>query len=64
MGPGGLQVSAVRLSGPHRMWAEFRGVRGDTALLVTRGGALLGRGYYATVAELSADVDLSELHLR
>ncbi|WP_026404630.1 hypothetical protein [Actinomadura rifamycini] len=64
IGPGGLQVAAVRLAGAHRVWAEFMGVRGDGALLVTKGGALVGRGYYRTVEELAAVVDLAELHLR
>ncbi|MEV5827341.1 hypothetical protein AB0L25_17355 [Spirillospora sp. NPDC052242] len=64
VGPDGLQVTAVRLSGAHRVWAEFMGVRGDSALLATRGGALVGRGYYRTVEELSDVVDLAELYLR
>ncbi|GGV24239.1 hypothetical protein GCM10010182_53320 [Actinomadura cremea] len=64
VGPGGLQVAAVRLSGAHRVWAEFMGVHGDSALLVTRGGVLVGRGYYGSVDDLSDVVDLSELHLR
>ncbi|MBE1537295.1 hypothetical protein [Actinomadura algeriensis] len=64
VGPGGLQVTAVRLAGAHRVWAEFMGVQGDTALLVTRGGVLVGQGYYGTVEELSDVVDLSELYLR
>ena len=64
VGPGGLQVTAVRLSGAHRVWAEFMGVHGDSALLVTKAGALVGRGYYGTVDELSGVVDLSQLYLR
>ncbi|MFD0903470.1 hypothetical protein [Actinomadura sediminis] len=64
VGPDGLRVTAVRLAGAHRVWAEFMGVRGDSALLVTRDGTLVGRGYYRTVEELSAVVDLAELYLR
>lgn len=63
-GPGGLRVTAVRLSGAHRVWAEFAGVRGHSAFLVTRDGAFVGRGYYESVADLSAVVDLAELRTR
>jgi hypothetical protein len=60
-GPGGLRVTAVRLTGAHRVWADFAGVRGATALLVTRDGVPVGRGYYPSVAELAEVVDLAEL---
>ncbi|WP_019634184.1 hypothetical protein [Actinomadura atramentaria] len=66
-GPRGVAVAQVRLTGAHRVWASFAGVPADArdALLATAGGALLGRGYYASAADLSADlsgvVDLSEL---
>ncbi|WP_396446912.1 hypothetical protein [Actinomadura sp.] len=61
-GPGGLRVTAVRLTGAHRVLAEYAGVHGDSAFLVTRNGMLAGRGYYASVEELAEDVDLAELH--
>lgn len=64
VGPDGLRVVAVRLSGAHGTWAEFMGVRGDGALLVTSGGALVGRGYCGTVEELAEVVDLAELRPR
>ncbi|WUI02471.1 hypothetical protein OHR68_11920 [Spirillospora sp. NBC_00431] len=57
-------MTAVRLTGAHRVWAEFAGVRGDSALLVTRDGAFVGRGYYPTVAELAQVVDLAQLRMR
>ncbi|MEV3926572.1 hypothetical protein [Actinomadura coerulea] len=60
-GPGGLRVTAVRLTGAHRVWADFAGVRGATALLVTRDGAPVGRGYYPSVEDLAEVVDLAEL---
>ncbi|MFI0372322.1 hypothetical protein ACH35V_31040 [Actinomadura sp. 1N219] len=63
-GPGGLRVTAVRLSGAHRVWAEFAGVRGESALLATRDGAFVGRGYYPSVVELGEAVDLAELRMR
>ncbi|TMQ97924.1 hypothetical protein ETD83_19565 [Actinomadura soli] len=63
-GPSGLRVTAVRLSGAHKVWAEFAGVRGESALLVTRNGAFVGRGYYPSVAELGEVVDLAELRMR
>ncbi|NKZ08391.1 hypothetical protein [Actinomadura latina] len=61
-GPGGLRVTAVRLTGAHRVLAEYAGVRGDDAFLVTRDGELVGRGYYPSVEELAEAVDLAELH--
>jgi hypothetical protein len=61
-GPGGLRVTAVRLTGAHRVLAEYAGVRGEGAFLVTRGGELVGRGYYPSVEELAEVVDLAELH--
>ena len=60
-GPDGLRVTAVRLTGAHRAWAEFAGVRGATALLVTRDGVPVGRGYYPSVEDLAEVVDLAEL---
>ena len=63
-GPGGLRVAAVRLSGAHRAPAEFAGVRGPSAFLVTRNGMLVGRGYYASVEDLAEVVDLAELRTR
>ncbi|TDC90152.1 hypothetical protein [Actinomadura sp. 7K507] len=63
-GPGGLRVTAVRLSGAHRVLAEFAGVRGPSAFLVTRNGVLAGRGYYASVEDLAEVVDLAELRAR
>ena len=60
-GPGGLRVTAVRLTGAHRVLAECAGVRGHSAFLVTRNGALVGRGYYPTVESLAEVVDLAEL---
>jgi hypothetical protein len=60
-GPGGVRVTAVRLSGAHGVWARFAGVHGQSAFLVTRDGAFVGRGYYASVAELAEVVDLAEL---
>ncbi|TYK42705.1 hypothetical protein [Actinomadura decatromicini] len=63
-GPDGLRVTAVRLSGAHRVWAEFAGVHGESAFLVTRNGAFVGRGYYLSVADLSDVVDLAELRAR
>lgn len=63
-GAGGLRVTAVRLSGAHRVWAEFAGVDGHSAFLVTRNGALSGRGYYPSVEELAEVVDLAELRTR
>jgi hypothetical protein len=61
-GPGGLRVTAVRLTGAHRVWAEFAGVRGPSAFLVTRNGTPVGRGYYLSVEDLAEIVDLAELH--
>ncbi|WP_344272336.1 hypothetical protein [Actinomadura napierensis] len=58
-GPGGLRVTAVRLSGAHRVWADRAGVRGRDAFLVTRDGAIVG--YYATVEDLAGVLDLAEL---
>ncbi|TDE35771.1 hypothetical protein [Actinomadura sp. 6K520] len=63
-GPGGLRVRAVRLSGAHRVLAERAGVLGHSAFLVTRNGALVGRGYYPSVESLAEVVDLAELHTR
>ncbi|GAA4241691.1 hypothetical protein GCM10022254_71540 [Actinomadura meridiana] len=60
-GPGGVRVTAVRLSGAHGVWARFVGIHGQSAFLVTRDGTFVGRGYYASVAELSEVVDLSTL---
>ncbi|WP_067457376.1 hypothetical protein [Actinomadura macra] len=60
-GPGGLQVVAVRLTGAHRVWADLAGVRGETAFLVTRRGALVG--YYPSVEELAEVVDLADLDM-
>ncbi|URN04944.1 hypothetical protein LUW74_17545 [Actinomadura madurae] len=60
-GPGGLRVTAVRLTGAHRVWAEFAGVRGTSAFLVTRNGAPVGRGYYRSVDDLAEIVDLADL---
>ncbi|MBO2457196.1 hypothetical protein [Actinomadura violacea] len=59
-GPGGLRVTAVRLSGAHGVWAGLAGVRGGDAFLVTRRGEIVG--YYATVEELAGVLDLAELH--
>ncbi|QKG20431.1 hypothetical protein [Actinomadura verrucosospora] len=59
-GPGGLRVTAVRLSGAHGVWAALAGVRGGDAFLVTRRGAIVG--YYATVEELAGVLDLADLH--
>ncbi|WP_395106785.1 hypothetical protein [Actinomadura sp. SCN-SB] len=62
-GPGRLRVVAVRLSGSHRVWANFLGIPQDVdaAFLVTDGGGLVGRGYYTTVTELAEVVDLATL---
>lgn len=60
-GPGGLRVTAVRLTGAHRVMADHAGVHGDGAFLVTRRGELVGRGYYPSVEELAEVVDLAEL---
>ncbi|WP_433472724.1 hypothetical protein ACQPZP_28090 [Spirillospora sp. CA-142024] len=54
-------MTAVRLSGAHRIWAERAGVRGASAFLVTRNGMLVGRGYYPSVEELAEVVDLADL---
>jgi hypothetical protein len=54
-------VTAVRLTGAHRVWAEFAGVRGNSAFLVTRNGEPVGRGYYPSVDDLAEIVDLAEL---
>ncbi|MFA1544290.1 hypothetical protein [Actinomadura monticuli] len=61
-GPGGLRVTVVRLTGAHRVLAEYAGVRGESAFLVTRGGRLVGRGYYPSVEDLAEVVDLAGLH--
>jgi hypothetical protein len=62
-GPGRLRVSAVRLTGAHRVWADFLGIPPgeDTAFLVTDGGVYVGRGYYTSVEELGEVVDLASL---
>ncbi|WP_131743122.1 hypothetical protein [Actinomadura roseirufa] len=60
-GPDGLHVVAVLLAGAHRVWADRAGVRGDTAFLVTRNGALVG--YFPSVEDLAEVVDLSRLHM-
>ncbi|TDD87802.1 hypothetical protein E1293_07260 [Actinomadura darangshiensis] len=60
-GPGGLRVTAVRLTGTHRVWAGLAGVRGPSAFLVTRKGRLVGRGYFPSVEDLAEVVDLAEL---
>lgn len=62
-GPHGIRVAAVRLTGAHRVWAAHAGVPPDVrdAFLVTARGALVGRGYHATVDDLAAAVDLAEL---
>ncbi|MDL4774401.1 MULTISPECIES: hypothetical protein [Thermomonosporaceae] len=62
-GPGGMRVTAVRLAGAHRVWADFAGIGAEvgSAFLVTGGGALAGRGYYATVEDLARAVDLAAL---
>jgi hypothetical protein len=44
--------------------AEFAGVRGESAFLVTRNGALAGRGYHPSVESLAEEVDLAELRPR
>ncbi|SFN66016.1 hypothetical protein SAMN04489713_102721 [Actinomadura madurae] len=54
-------MTAVRLTGAHRVWAEFAGVRGTSAFLVTRNGAPVGRGYYRSVDDLAEIVDLADL---
>ncbi|MGI5208790.1 hypothetical protein ACQEU6_45395 [Spirillospora sp. CA-108201] len=54
-------MTAVRLTGAHRAWADFAGVRGESALLVTRDGVPVGRGYYPSVEDLAEVVDLAEL---
>ncbi|HEU5026926.1 MAG TPA: hypothetical protein VFV01_18545 [Spirillospora sp.] len=59
-GPGGLRVTAVRLSGAHGVWAALAGVRGGDAFLVTRDGEIVG--YYATVEDLAGVLDLADLH--
>jgi len=61
IGPGGVRVSAVRLTGSHRMLADLAGVWGETAFLVTRRGALVG--YFTSVEELAEVVDLAELRM-
>jgi hypothetical protein len=58
-GPGGVRVTAVRLSGAHGVWAARAGVRCADAFLVTRDGEIVG--YYATVEELADVLDLAEL---
>lgn len=65
-GPGGLRVTGVRLEGAQRVWADLAGIPRDvsTAFVVTDGGALVGRGYYASVEELAAVVDLAALSPR
>jgi hypothetical protein len=62
-GPGGLRVTGVRLDGAQRVWADLAGIPAEasTAFLVTDGGALVGRGYYASVEDLAAVVDLAAL---
>lgn len=60
-GPDGLRVTAVPLTGAHRVLAEYAGVREGSAFLVTRRGRLVGRGYYPSVDELAEVVDLAEL---
>lgn len=62
-GPHGVRVAAVRLTGAHRIWASHAGVPPDVrdAFLVTARGALVGRGYHATVADLATAVDLADL---
>ena len=62
-GPGRVRVTAVALTGAHRVWASFMGVpeEADAAFLVTDGGAFVGRGYYTSVEELAEVVDLSAL---
>ncbi|WP_157610379.1 hypothetical protein [Spirillospora albida] len=60
-GPGGVRVTVVRLTGAHRVWADLAGVRGECAYLVTRGGMLVGRGYYPSVEALAEVVDLAGL---
>jgi hypothetical protein len=54
---------AVRLAGTHRVWADYLGVpQGvDAAFLVTDGGRVVGRGYFASVEELAEVVDLAAL---
>ncbi|MGP4028296.1 hypothetical protein [Actinomadura sp. 3N407] len=52
------------MSGAHRVLAEFAGVRGQSAFLVTRNGVLAGRGYYSSVEELAEVVNLAELRTR
>lgn len=67
-GPDGLCVTVVPMAGAHPVVAGAAGasVARDEpyALLVTRGGALVGRGYYPTVAALAEVVDLAELRPR
>ncbi|RFU42897.1 hypothetical protein DZF91_04060 [Actinomadura logoneensis] len=62
-GPDGLRVTAVPLDGAHRAWADFAGVPADatSAFLATRRGLPVGRGWYASIAELSEQVDLASL---
>jgi hypothetical protein len=62
-GSGRLRVGVVRLAGAHRVWADFLGVEqgAGTAFLVTDGGGVVGRGYYASVEELAEVVDLASL---
>jgi hypothetical protein len=57
--PGGLRVTAVRLTGAHRVWADLAGVQGRDALLVTRHGEIVG--YFTTVEDLAAVLDLADL---
>lgn len=67
-GPDGLRVTVVAMVGAHPVMAAALGapVPGDLpyALLVTRGGAIVGHGYYPSVAELAEIVDLAELRPR
>ncbi len=62
VGPRGLRVAAVRLAGAHQAWADFAGVAGESAFLVTRNGAFVG--YFASVEDLARVVDLAELRAR
>jgi hypothetical protein len=61
LGPGGLCVRVVALTGTQRLWATWAGITADVdvAVCVTRRGALVG--YFAGLEELAAVVDLADL---
>ncbi|HEX2313210.1 MAG TPA: hypothetical protein VHJ17_05730 [Thermomonospora sp.] len=63
--PGGVRVTVVPMSGAHRVTAAALGCAipddASFAYLVTRGGAIVERGYYPSVESLADVVDLSSL---